>query len=169
MLRTMACRVIASLVAFLCGCGVSMIRRPTESLTAPGAHFIEISAITLKKQGCTDPELKCAVFDVTFRSDGTATFIGYANDEYIGKYTASYSRRDFAYLADQVRREQFFELPWMIPANQVEETIVLQIVTNEGSPMVSAYSWASTPPPLRTLVAVVDYQIYQVEWEKVEH
>lgn len=169
MLRKITCRVIAWLLAFLCGCGVSMITRPTEDLPAARPHFVEISAITLKKQGCTDAELKCAVFDVTFRNDGTATYIGYANDEFIGTYTASYSRQDFAYLADQVRREKFFESPWMIPASQVEERIVLQIVTNEGSPIVSAYSWASTPPPLRTLVALVDYQIYQVEWEKVEH
>ena len=169
MLRTITCRVIASLVAFLCGCGVSAIIKPVEKLPAPAPRAVTISAITLKHQGCTDGELKCAVYDVTFRSDGTATYTGYANDDFMGTYTATFPREDFANIAKYVEREDFFAMPSAFQTGAVDETIVFQVDTSEGSRMVTTYNWPSTPAGLRTLQALAYHFIYQVEWEEVEH
>lgn len=169
MLRTISCRVIASLVAFLCGCGVSSITRPAETLPPPPAsRTAEISAITLKHQGCADAELKCAVYDVTFRSDGTATYTAYANDDFIGAHTATYPKQDFANIARYVEQEHFFAMPSAIRIGPVDETIVFQVDTSEGSRTVTTYNWPSTPPGLRTLHALAYHFVYQLKWEEVE-
>jgi Domain of unknown function (DUF6438) len=168
MLRTITCRVIASIAAFLCGCGVSLITRPVQTLPPPASHTLEISAITLKHQGCTDAELKCPVYDVTFRSDGTATYVGYANDDFIGTHTATYPKEDFANIARYVEQEHFFAMPSAFQTGPVEETIVFQVDTSEGSRAVTTYNWPSTPAGLRTLHALVYHLVYQVEWDEVE-
>lgn len=166
---SITCRVLVSVVAFLIGWAAFVIVKPTEELRAvnnPGAS--QILAITLKRQGCVDAELECAVYDATFRSDGTATFIGYANDEFIGTYTSQYSPRDFEYLVEQFQRERFFDLPRVYPAAPVEETQVLEVLTTDGGRVLTTSNWDSTPAELRALQALVHRQTFEVEWEKVE-
>jgi hypothetical protein len=157
-----SCRIFIGWVAFV-------IVRPTQELRAvvkPGPS--QILAITLKRQGCPDAELECPVYDVTFHSDGTATYIGYANDEFIGTYTSQYSQQDFAYLVEQLQRERLFDLPHVYPAAPVEETQVLEVLTSDGSRVLTTSNWESTPAELRALQALVDRQTFEVEWEKVE-
>src|SRR5689334_14306235 len=112
MFRTIACRAMVSLVAFSIGCAAFVLMRPTPAQNAiapalkPLAHS-QVTAITFRRQGCTDVERKCPVYDVTFRNDGTATYIGYANDDFIGTFTAEYPQRNFAFLVEQLEREDF--------------------------------------------------------------
>ncbi len=168
MFWTMTCRVIVSFVAFFVGWAAFVIVRPVQVLRAPKPVASQISAITFKRQGCSNAELECPVYDVTFRSDGTATYFGYANDEFIGTFTAKYPQRNFAFLVEQLQRERFFDLPKFYPAGPVEETMVLEVSTNEGSRVLTTNNWDSTPSELRALHALVDYQTYVVEWDEAK-
>jgi Domain of unknown function (DUF6438) len=162
MLCTITCRVMASILAFLVGCAVFEIAGPTERLPEPKSEIVSIS---LQRQGCSDAERKCPVFEATFRSDGTCTFIGYANDTFIGKYEAQYSLEDFAYLAEQVEKQGFFELPLAPARSPVEETVAVEVVTSDGVKRQTTQNWASTPSGLRALQAVIEQETYEVDWE----
>jgi hypothetical protein len=50
----------------------------------------------------------------------------------------------------------------------VDETIVLEVVSSEGTHTVTTYNWAQTPVELRKLLAVVHYQILEVPFELVK-
>ena len=162
MLCTITCRVMASILAFLVGCAVFEIVRPTEELRLPEPKS-QILSISLQRQGCSDAERKCPVFDATFRSDGTGTFIGYANDTFIGKYEAQYE--DFAYLAEQVEKQGFFELPLGLATGPVEEMVAVEVVTTDGVKRLTTQNWTSTPSGLRALQAVIEQETYEVDWE----
>jgi len=168
MFWTMTCRVIVSVVAFFVGWAAFVIVRPAQELRSPKPAASQISAIRFKRQGCSNAELKCPVYDVTFRSDGTATFIGYANDEFIGTFTAEYPHRNFAFLVEELQRERFFDLPQFYPAGPVEETMVLEVSTDEGSRALTTNNWDTTPAELRALHALIDYQTFVVEWDEVQ-
>jgi hypothetical protein len=168
MFWTMTCRVIAAVVAFLIGWAAFVIVRPAQDLRSLKTGERQISAITLKRQGCSNAELKCPVYDVTFRSDGTATYIGYANDDFIGTFTTAYPQRNFAFLAEELQRERFFDLPQFYAGGPVEETMVLEVSTNEGSRVLTTTNWNNTPVELRTLHALVDYQTFIVVWDEVK-
>ena len=180
MLWTISRRVIASFVGFFVGWGAFQLARPVAvsqvSVADPVAKSsitetprVEISAITLKRQGCTDAELKCPVYDVTFRSDGTATFIGYKNnDEYDGKSTSNFDPRDFALLVEQFAAQRFFDLPQPDANAPVEEKVVLEVMTTAGLRVVTTNNWASTPAQLRVLYAVIDRQACEVIWYDAE-
>jgi Domain of unknown function (DUF6438) len=163
MLCTITCRVIASILAFFVGCAVFEIARPTEELRLPEPKS-QILSIRLRRQGCSDAD--CPVFDVTFRSDGTCEFIGYANDEFIGKYEGEYNPEDFAYLADQVNKQGFFELPLAMPAGPLEETVAVEVITLDSAKRLTTQNWAGTPSGLRALQVVIEQQTYEVEWEE---
>ena len=167
MLKKIACRAIASVVAFLCGCGASEVARPgVENVPPTECCAREISAITYRSHGCADLELKCSRFDVTFRNDGTATYNGYENADLIGEYAAFSPAVDFVLIASEVKEQDFFAMPRTISATGVE-TVSLEVVTTEGKHTVMTHSWPSTPLSLRKLHALVNHQIHQVRWEKV--
>lgn len=163
MFSSMGRRAIASIVGFFLGWAVFAIVRPVSELPSVDMPSLEISSITLKHQGCSDAELKCAVYDVTFSNDGTATYVGYANDEFIGKYTAYFAQQDFKYLTEQLHAQRFFELPQPSAFVPVEEDVVLEVVTNEGVHRLTSHNWHSTPCELRALQALIDEQVYHVE------
>ena len=167
MLWTMTCRVIVSVVTFFIGFTAFQIVRPIEELRLPEPSR-EIIAITLKRQGCSDAERKCPVYDATFRSDGTCSYLGYANDEFIGKYEGTYDVADFVSLADQIHKQEFFELPVGFETNSVEETTGVEVVTTDGVKHVTTYSWSSTPAGLRALQAMIEQQTYEADWEQAE-
>ena len=167
MLWTMTCRVIVSVVTFLIGFTVFQIATPSEELRLPEPSR-QVKAITLKRQGCSDAERKCPVYDTTLRSDGTATYNGYANDEFIGNYEGEYDQKDFAYLVDQVNKQGFFELPLALPASPIRETTTVEVSTTDGRTIVTTYNWASTPSGLRALQAMIEQQTYEVVWNEVE-
>jgi len=162
MLCTITCRVIASVLAFLVGCAVFEIVRPTEELRLAEPKS-QILSISLQRQGCSDAERKCPVFEATFRSDGTCTFIGYANDAFIGKYEAQYE--DFGYLVEQVEKQGFFELPLAPATGPMEETVAVEVITSDGVKRLTTQNWASTPSGLRALQAVIEEETYEVDWE----
>jgi hypothetical protein len=169
MLRKLACRVIASIVAFLCGCGASgIVNPPVQTVPPAETRMGEITSITFKTHGCADESLKCPAFEATFRSDGTATYIGKANDEYPGLSVGKFAQRDFAALADEMRRQKFFDMPRVMESTYVDETIVLEVVGSEGSHTVTTYNWPQTPVELRKLLAVVHYQILETPYELVK-
>ena len=170
MFWTITCRVMISIVAFLIGWAAFVIVSPAPQVSAPALQPVarQVTAITLKRKGCADAELECPVYDVTFRNDGTATFVGHVNDEFHGTYTAEYPKQDFAYLVQQLERERFFELPREYPANPVEDTWVLDVSTSDGSRVLTTNNWDSTPAELRALQALLDRQTYNVEWEKAD-
>jgi hypothetical protein len=170
MFWTITCRLMASIVAFLIGWTAFVVVRPTPAVSPLALEPLgrQVTAITLKRQGCTNAELECPVYDVTFRSDGTATYVGHANDEFIGTYFARYSCQDFAYLVEQLEREGFFDLPRSYPAGPVEETWVLEVATNDGLRVLTTNNWSSTPSELRALQALLDRQTFNVVWDEVE-
>lgn len=168
MFRPMTRRAIASIVGFFLGWTIFQIVRPVESLPELEPPAAEIVAINLQSLGCTDVELKCPVFDVTFRRDGTGTYVGYANDEFVGKYEGTFPEEDFAELVDQIDKQDFFLMNEPFAADSIEETIVVEVSTTEGSHRVISYNWASMPSELRALHALIQYQSYYVEWNKVK-
>ena len=177
MLWTISRRVIASLVGFLVGWGVFQFTMPPARICGAGRvtpvlvsrRAPEILTITLKRQGCSDAELGCPVYDVTFRQNGTGTFVGYKNNEdYDGKFETSFDRRDFTFLAEQFEKHRFFELSQEYPAVPEQETVVLEVLTSEGLRVVTTHNWATTPDGLRVLQALLDLQGYQVVWADAE-
>lgn len=140
----------------------SEIVRPTEELRLPEPKS-QILSISLQRQGCADAERKCSVFEATFRSDGTCTFIRYANDVFIGKYEAKYE--DFGYLVEQVEKQGFFELPPAPATGPLEERVAVEVITSEGVKRLTTQNWGSTPPGLRALQAVIEQETYEVDWE----
>jgi hypothetical protein len=167
MLWSMTCRVIVSVVTFFIGFTVFQVARPTEEHPAP-KPAAQILAITLKRHGCSDAERKCPVYEATFRSDGTSSYIGYANDNFIGKYEGTYDPKDFVYLVEQIEQQGFFELTSAFPTGPVEETTGLEVVTSEGVKLVTTNNWSSTPSGLRALQAMIEQQTYEAEWEEVD-
>jgi hypothetical protein len=163
----MTCRVIVSVVTFFIGFTVFQIARPTEELQfrEPTA---QISAITLKRYGCSDAERRCPVYVATFRSDGTCSYTGYANDEFIGKYEGTYDPKDFVYLVEQIEKQGFFELPGRFPAHFVREATDVEVVTSEGMRRVTTHDWSSAPSGLRALQAMIEQQTFEAEWQEVE-
>jgi len=105
---------------------------------------------------------------VTLRSDGTGSYIGYANDDLIGKFEGRVPDEDFEYLVDEVEKQKFFELPAQFERNAVLETITVEVVTNEGSHRVTSYNWNSIPGNLRALEALIQYQAYYIDWDEVK-
>lgn len=168
MFWSMSRRAIASIVGFFLGCTFFLIVRPLEEVARPETPAQQVLSITLKRQGCTDSELKCPVYDVTFHSDGTAAFTGYANDEFIGKHKGNLGQDDFAYLVEQIRRQQFFELPLNAADAPEEERVSLEVVTSDSRRQITSYNWSSTPVELRALQALVEEQVYHVYWEEEE-
>jgi hypothetical protein len=128
----------------------------------------EVQAIKMESFGCTDAELECPVFEVTLRSDGTASYVGYANDSFIGKFQGQISRADFECLVEEIENHEFFDMPEHFERDPVLETITLEVVTNEGSHRVTSYSWDSMPSELRALHALLQYQPYYINWDKVK-
>ena len=164
---TITSRVIASVVTFLIGWTVFAIASPPEELRLPEPTR-QILSITLRRQGCSDAERRCPVYDATFRSDGTCSYMGYANDDYIGEYKGEYDPQDFTYIVEQINKQGFFELPVAFQASSATETTSVEIVTNEGTRVVTTYNWASAPAGLRALQALIEQQTYEADWEKVE-
>lgn len=169
MLWTISCRVMATILGFVLGWTVFQVARPVATLPGIYQPAPEIRSITLRRQGCSDPGLECSVYDVTFRSDGTGTFIGYKNnDDCDGKFNAIFDRRDFNLLVHEFEQQHFFDLPQHYPTTPDEETVVLEVVTSDGVRVVTTHSWAYTPSQLRVLQSLVDYQSYQTNWVDAE-
>jgi hypothetical protein len=166
MFWTITRRVIVSVVAFFVGWTAFVIVRPTQELRTAKSGESQVLAITLKRQGCA--ERNCPVYEATFRGDGTATYVGYANDDFIGTYTGYFSPREFAFLVDQLRRQNFFEMPGVSPAGPVDETMVLEVLTKEGTRVLTTHNWDSTPAELHALQELIDYQTFVVEWDEVQ-
>jgi uncharacterized protein DUF6438 len=166
---TMTCRVIASVVTFLIGWTVFAIASPAEQIQQlPERAAPQIFSITLRRQGCSDAERECPVYDATYRSDGTCTYVGYANDEFIGKYEGDYNPQDYTDLVEQINKQGFFELPLVFGTSPATETTSIEIVTSDGTRLVTTYNWASTPSGLRSLQALIEEQAYEANWEKAE-
>lgn len=167
MFWTMTCRVIASVVTFFVGVSVFQVVRPTEELRLPEPAS-QISTITMKRYGCLDAERKCPVYEATFRSDGTCTYIGYANDEFIGRYEGTYELKDFTYLVEQIEQQRFWDLSVTSPASPVEESTSVEVIATNGVKRITTQSWAGTPSGLRALQAMIEQQTYEAEWEQVK-
>jgi hypothetical protein len=170
MFWTISRRIVASLLGFLLGWTVFQIAKPaTAEVPAIPRPAAEISSITLKRQGCSDAELECPVYEVTFYKGGTGRFIGYKNnDDYDGRFNTVFDPLDFAFLADQFEKQHFMELPQHYATAPDEETVVLEVMTNEGLRVFTTHNWSSMPTELRVLEALVDNQSYEVSWTDAE-
>ena len=168
MMWTMTCRVIASIVTFLIGWTLFAIARPSEEIRRLPEPTRQISAITLMRMGCTDAERKCPIFQATYRSDGTCSYFGYANDDYMGEYKGTYNPQDFTYMVEQINKQGFYEMPLAFPDSSVTETTTVEILGSDGTRHVTTYNWANTPSGLRALQSLIEQQAYETDWEKVE-
>lgn len=164
MFWTTGCRATASVVAFFIGWTAFQIVRPVETVESIAAPAAEILAIKFESLGCSDTAVECPVYEMTLRNDGTVSYVGHANDNLMGKHEGGLARDDFDYLVKQINSQRFFDLPQYISAESVEETIVMEVVTSEGSHRVTTYSWDSLPSELRALHALMEYQTYYVHW-----
>lgn len=160
-------RATAATVAFFIGWTAFQIVTPVQDVAIPDMPDLQIRSITLRHQGCMDAELKCEVYEVTFRSDGTASYIGYANNEdFIGKFKATIDESDFDHLVEQIEKQHFFEFPPDYNTDEAEEEIKIEVVTDEGLRSVRFNNWSSTPIELRVLDALIAEQSYHVYWDE---
>jgi uncharacterized protein DUF6438 len=144
------------------------IARPLAELPKIEQSARQVSSITLRRQGCSDPSLECSVYDVTFRSDGSGSFNGYKNNnEYDGSFHTVFDQQDFTMLVQEFEKQHFFDLPQHYPSER-DEAVVLEVVTNEGVRVVTTHNWIHTPSELRVLQSLVDYQSYQMTWADAE-
>ena len=167
MLKKVLCRATASLVAFFVGWTIFAITpRAAVDLPAVQAPGRTITEIKIKHLGCSNPDLKCSESEADFRDTGKAVFIGRANDEFIGRFEADYSPQDFARLAEGIEQQGFFDMPVQLSSDDIEEKIVIEVLTNEGPHSVTMYNWRTTPTRLRVILAVVDYETYRLTWDE---
>lgn len=167
MFSPMTRRAIAATVAFFIGWTVFQIVTPVQEVAMPDMPDLQIRSITLRHQGCSDAELKCEVYEVTFRSDGTATYIGYANNEdFIGKFKGLIGEADYHHLVAQIEKQQFFEFPSDYNTDEAEEEIKIEVLTDEGLRSVRFNNWSSTPIELRVLDALIAEQSYHMYWDE---
>ena len=168
MFSTIGRRAIASTVGFFLGWIVFLIVTPVATVPDFEAPPERVLSITLKHHGCTDSELKCPVYDLTFYNDGTAIYIGYANDDFIGTHTAQIDPADFGYLTNQIYNQGFFELAEHYPTEPTQEIVILEVLTTERLRQITTRNWFSTPFQLRALHATIAEQVYHMEWEEAE-
>ena len=167
MLKKVFCRATASLVAFLVGWTIFAVTpRAAVDLPALNPAVRTISEIKIKHLGCSNPDLKCSESEADFRRTGKAAFIGYANDEFIGRFEADYSAEDFARLAEEIEQQGFFEMPAEFRSGAAEEKVVIEVITNEGPRLVTSYNWSTSPVQLRAIQAIVDYETYRLTWDE---
>jgi uncharacterized protein DUF6438 len=168
MFWTITRRTIASIVGFFLGWTIFQVVRPIANLPAitnPAAQVLEIK---LNSLGCADAESECPVFEMTLRSNGTGSFVGQANHWLKGRFEASVPEHEFNYLVEEIYKQEFFQLPEHYSTGTADETIVVEVVTNEGSRRVISDSWDSMDERLRALHARLWYEHYYVNWEEVK-
>lgn len=161
-------RAIASIVGFFLGWTIFQIVKPVENLPVVETLTAQVLEIKLVSKGCTDAALECPVFDMTLRNNGTGSFVGHANHWLKGKFEGTFPEQDFNYLVDEVYKQEFFDSPDEVVADSVDETIVVEVVTNEGTHRVTSYSWDSMDGALRAIHARLWYEQYYVDWEEVK-
>jgi len=161
-------RAIASIVGFFLGWTIFQFVRPVENLPAVEAPFAQVLEIKLLSQGCADASLECPVFDMTLRSNGTGSFLGHANHWLKGKHEGTFSEEDFKYLVDELYKQEFFALPAHYAAESADETIVVEVVTTDGTHRVTSDSWDTMNGALRAIHARLWYEHYYVYWEEVK-
>lgn len=42
----------------------------------------------------------------------------------------------------------------------------MTVVTNEGIKSVTTYNWIDTPPGLWTINGMLDYEVFEIGWDK---
>ncbi len=168
MFWTISRRAIASIVGFLLGWTVFLLVRPAEIQDIRQSTAGEISSITIKHHGCGGVTFECQVNDATFHRNGLAVYVGYANDEYIGTYAGYIDPKEFQDLVSQLYLQRFFDLPQHYAPTPAEGEVVLEVVTNEGVRRVTTQNWSSMGIELRTLHALIDEQVYRVDWSKAD-
>ncbi|MFN2493008.1 MAG: DUF6438 domain-containing protein [Pyrinomonadaceae bacterium] len=133
---------------------------------ATGAGFQAnslISEVSLKREGCFGP---CPVYEVFLRSDGTATYIGKANVQRIGRYRGSIGKSEFLRIAQIVERQDFFSLKSKYFVSMTDlATVIIRAVRRGRTKKVENYGGAA-PINLRVIEAQIDAVIEQVNWKK---
>ena len=166
-MRKIACRSLAAIVTFLLG--VTCTPRASNDTAIPAAPHggRYISEIRLQRQGCTDPSAECTKFDVTFYRDGTARYIGYENcPDFIGSYHASPNQFEFDRFVQLIESEGFFEMKAEYGTDWIDEKQTVTVVTNEGIKSVTTYNWIDTPTGLWAISGMLDYEVFEIGWDK---
>jgi hypothetical protein len=166
-MHKIACRILVSIVTFLLGLTCTPSTADNAGIPALDHRGREIIEIRLQRQGCTDPSEECRRYDVTFRRDGRAQYVGYENcPDFIGAYHTTVNPLYFDRLAELIEKGGFFDLKAEYGTEWINEKQTITVVTNEGIKSITAYNSIDIPPELWTITGMVDYQVFELCWDK---
>ena len=123
-----------------------------------------ISEITLKRHGCYGG---CPVYEVTLRSDGTASYTGHRFVDRIGTYRAKYQFQfNFDQIASWMERKGFFELADEYEIGLVDaEVVTTSAVRDSIRKSVTTYN-SLEPAKLWEINTVIDGVASRIQWEQ---
>lgn len=136
---------------------------PSSSIPPISSHSNHISEITLSHRGCYGP---CPIYDVTLRSNGTATLMGHRYVERLGSYHAKPYQFDFDRLAYLIQAQGFFEFEDKYAQGWVDAEVVTTIAVRDGKrKTVTTYNSGEPPEALWAIDAVIRDVVSKIEWE----
>lgn len=138
-------------------------RQPSLNIYPLTSRSHHISEITLSHKGCYGP---CPVYDVTLRSDGTATFLGHRNVDRLGSYHARDHQFDFDRLVEWLESQEFFDLDERYADTKMDAEVVTTTAVRDSKRKVVT-TWNSSEPPTKlwAINAVLGDVISNIEWE----
>jgi Domain of unknown function (DUF6438) len=166
-MRKIACRIFVSIVTFVLGIACAHFALDDAAIPQLVPHNTRyISEIRFQRQGCADPSAECRTYDVTFYSDGTARYIGYEHSpDFLGSFHSEPNQFRFYRLVELIENERFFDMGAKYGKN-FEEKQTLTVVTNEGIKSVTSYNWIDRPRGLWVISGMLDYEVFEIEWEQ---
>ena len=164
-MKRVLCRVTLSFVTFLVGLSTTWLFAVHDKIPPVTMQSRRITEITFKHQNCVQASPSCAVYEVTFRSDGTAQYRGNEMDDMPGNHRADIGALRFETLARQVERQDFFALRPEYLSPLGGEQIVTTVVTDQGAKSVTVYSAEKAPEGLWIVNSLLYAEIFAVEWD----
>lgn len=151
-----ALTVAAGLTAALVGPQIA------QAQTTPPAATAEIAEISVEHTACPGP---CAVYKVTIKSDGTATFVGTANVDRLGTYTARIY--EFPLLAEAVQSRNFPRLQDKYTSLRSDggHIITTAIYVSGQRKVIDNYAYAG-PQVLWEMQTLIDGAAAEARWQK---
>ncbi len=119
----------------------------------------EIQEISFSRSGCFG---QCPAYEVTFRSNGCAAYVGHSNTLLIGRYTGLVPFRNLAQLVDA---HHFWDLQGRYGMNVADAPgMKLTVVKPLNSKTVETHDSSDVPPDLYALGKIIDGFVFTTHW-----
>jgi hypothetical protein len=121
----------------------------------------ELTSITFRRGACFGA---CPIYEVTLRSDGTATWDGERFVDRLGHYEGQVDLNDYGRLAGFIQRAGFFGWEPEYLANVTDLPDYVLTVVAGGKTKTVRQNGVDEPPDFWVIAALVDHLAEAVEW-----